>query len=80
MLLLMLLQLLLPHNSIAHTMPCSPTVLGCAAQLVNMARHSSNEFATFGQPSVNKNNCCNTMPTAHKPHHMHSNTITHQQE
>jgi phytoene/squalene synthetase len=56
MLLLMLLQLLLPHNSIAHTMPCSLTVLGCAAQLVNMARHSSNEFATFGQPSVNKNN------------------------
>jgi hypothetical protein len=40
MLLLIMLLLLLPHNSIADTMPFSPTVLGYVARLVNMARHS----------------------------------------
>ena len=36
---LLMLLLLLPHNIISHTMPCSPIVRGCAAQWVNMARH-----------------------------------------
>jgi len=52
LLLLMLLLLLLSHNTIANTMPCLPTVLGCAALLVSMARHSSplgNNWSTCRQ-------------------------------
>jgi hypothetical protein len=79
-----LLLLLLPPNSIAQTMPCSPTVLGCAALLVNMARHSlpyiSNIWSTHCLSTRTTATAPCTMLTPHKPHIMHSNTIIHQQE
>jgi hypothetical protein len=82
MLVLLLLLLLLPYNSNAHTMPCSPTMLGCAS---TVGEHGKTLTTTL-QHLVNRRSTRTTaaapctMPTPHKPHQLHSHTIINQQQ
>jgi hypothetical protein len=73
MLLIMLLLLLIPHNSIADTIPCAPTVLRnkCSGQQQVVSNKvvvsPANNHLWLARTTVAEP--C-TITTSHNPHHM----------